>query len=313
MGYCVLCSHQFASKEALEQHQQHSPVHNKKIYCQTCDRFFSTEKALEQHQKHSAVHNKTFHCQDCNQPFGSNKKFKNHRRFCQVASNLLSDPVDAPLYQGRDEGVSSSIWPRSPIDSRSLLLERFARMFVSTTPPTITTHSQIAREAVIKPTQETRELFMFPELHPKVRDAVSPELSSAWFNDDNDNDNDDNFDHEWYTHVMGRFMCNNDTCRKQFWNSRKVPIEIRGFDNNGYIAIVYNQRCKSCDWLGTFELDEQSYIERVAYRLKKWAGVEMEAPPINGTEGPPHERAYCEGCKRGKCREGVGFGLYQTF
>lgn len=112
---------------------------------------------------------------------------------------------------------------------------------------------------------------------------------------------------------MGRFMCNNDTCRKQFWNSRKVPIEIRGFDNNGYIAIVYNQRCKSCDWLGTFELDEQSYIERVAYRLKKWAGVEMEAPPINGTEGPPHERAYCEGCKRGKCREGVGFGLYQTF
>jgi hypothetical protein len=177
-------------------------------------------------------------------------------------------------------------------------------MCVSATPPTITTHSQIAGEDVPEPTQETREFFTFPELHPNVADAVFPEISSAWFNEDDD---DDNFDRKWFTHVMGRFTCNNNTCKKLFWNSRKVPIEIRGDGDSGYSAIVYNQRCKSCNRLGTFELNEPSYIGRVAYRLKKWAGVEMEAPPFNGIEGPPHERAYCEGCRRGKCRDGDMF------
>jgi hypothetical protein len=174
-------------------------------------------------------------------------------------------------------------------------------MCVSATPPTITTNSQIASEDVSEPKQETREFFTFPELHPNVADAVFPEISSAWFNEDDD---DDNFDRKWFTHVMGRFTCNNNTCKKLFWNSRKVPIEIRGDGDSGYSAIVYNQRCKSCNRLGTFELNEPSYIERVAYRLKKWAGVEMDAPPFNGIEGPPHERAYCEGCRRGKCQDG---------
>jgi hypothetical protein len=144
---------------------------------------------------------------------------------------------------------------------------------------------------------------VFPELHPKVEDAICLEISSTWFNADV---YDDVFDLERFTHVMGRFECNNNTCKKRFWYSRKVPIEIRGYNDNGYGAIVYNQRCKSCDRLGSLQLDERSYIERVAYRLKKWAGVEMEAPPFMGIKGPPHERAYCEGCKRGKCREGDG-------
>jgi len=266
-------------------------------YCVLCSRYFASKQALEQHERDSSVHNWTFHCQDCNRSFGSNKKLKSHKRFCRTASEWPLDPVDTPLYQGHDEGVASNAWPGSPtIDPR--LLERFARMFVSTTPPTITTHSRIASEDVPEPTQETREFFTFPELHPNVADAVFPEISSAWFSED------DNFDREWFTHVMGRFTCNNNNCRKLFWNSRKVPIEIRGDGESGYNAIVYNQRCKSCDRLGTFKLNEPSYIERVAYRLKKWAGVEMEAPPFNGVGGPPHERAYCEGCRRGKCRDG---------
>jgi hypothetical protein len=179
------------------------------------------------------------------------------------------------------------------------LVQRFSRVLVSANPATNVTST--ARVNVLKPIRETRELFMFPELHPNVADAVSTDISSTWFNE---NDEDETFDQQWFTHVMGSFMCNNGTCQKQVWDSRKVPIEIRGYDDNGYSVVVYNQRCKSCDQLGTFELDTRSYIERVAYRLKKWAGVEMEAPPFNGNEGPPHERAYCEGCKRGKCREG---------
>jgi hypothetical protein len=52
-----------------------------------------------------------------------------------------------------------------------------------------------------------------------------------------------------------------------------VIIQIRGYSGNGYNAVVFNQRCRSCDWLGALTLDEKSYIDRVAYRLKKWAGV----------------------------------------
>lgn len=277
-------------------------------HCVSCNRYFASKTALEQHERDSPVHNKTFHCQDCNTSFGSNKALKEHRRVCQTASGWPLDPVDTMLYQRRDESVLSNTWPRNPtIDPRTLLLKCLARMSVSAIPPMSTKHSQMAMEGFPEPTQETREFFMFPGLHQNVADAVSPEICSTWFNEDDD---DDSFDNEWYTHVMGRFVCNNNKCKKRLWTSGKVPIEIRGYDDNGYSAIVYNQRCKSCDRLGIFELNERSYIERVAYRLKKWAGVEMEPPPFNRTDCPPHEEDYCEGCKRGKCREGDGFKLY---
>jgi hypothetical protein len=64
-----------------------------------------------------------------------------------------------------------------------------------------TTRLKIAEEDVPKPTHETREYFVFPELHPKVEDAVCPNISSTWFNADV---YDDVFDHERFTHVMGR-------------------------------------------------------------------------------------------------------------
>jgi hypothetical protein len=119
---------------------------------------------------------------------------------------------------------------------------------------------------------------MFPALHAKITEAVFPEITSTWFHENND---DDNFNHQWLTHVMGRFICNNNVCKKQLWVSGKVPIEIRGYGGDGYSAIVYNQRCKSCNWLGTFVPDDESYIDRVAYRLKKWAGVRV-VPPYYG-------------------------------
>lgn len=72
---------------------------------------------------------------------------------------------------------------------------------------------------------------------------------------------------------MGRFTCNNDGCFKKGWASRKVAIFIRGYPEKGYSAVVFNQRCESCNRLGTLTLDKNSYLERVAYRLKKWVGV----------------------------------------
>jgi hypothetical protein len=68
---------------------------------------------------------------------------------------------------------------------------------------------------------------------------------------------------------MGKFRCNNNGCSNRGWGSKKVTILIRGYPENGYNAVVFNQRCMSCNGLGTLTLDENSYVKRVAYRLKK--------------------------------------------
>ncbi|KAK3898257.1 zinc-binding domain-containing protein, partial [Staphylotrichum tortipilum] len=69
-----------------------------------------------------------------------------------------------------------------------------------------------------------------------------------------------------------------------------------------YDAVVFKQRCRTCQHLDTMRINENSYIERVAYRLKKWTGVPMETPEYNGEErGPPHESSLCEGCKARCC------------
>lgn len=142
--------------------------------------------------------------------------------------------------------------------------------------------------------------FMYPSLHQDIVNAVSDEITSTWFNE-KDTDRDSN--NEYSTHVMGRFKCYNNTCSTVGWSSKKVAILIRGYSGNGYNAVVFNQRCKACNRLGTPELDKQSYVDRIAYRLKKWAGVPMEPPYHAPEEGLPHASNLCEGCKRGVCRQ----------
>ncbi|KAI8317256.1 hypothetical protein K4K59_010013 [Colletotrichum sp. SAR11_240] len=129
-----------------------------------------------------------------------------------------------------------------------------------------------------KPTvhKEREASFMFPRLHQAVATAVADDIGSTWFNQDSDQ-------HpvkEWQTRIMGRFMCENEAC-----------------DN------IFNQHCIDCKTLGAFMVDKDCYVERIAYRLKMWAGVEMERPDYNKTEGPPHEQELCEGCKRGYCQK----------
>lgn len=148
--------------------------------------------------------------------------------------------------------------------------------------------------------RETRSSFMFPSLHQDVINAVSDDIASIWFQEDESNKDGNN---EYSTHVMGKFRCNNSTCMTDGWSSKKVAMLIRGYRENGYHAIVFNQRCKACGQLGSLALNEESYIDRVAYRLKKWAGVPLERQEYTTEEGLPHERSFCEGCKRGVCRQ----------
>jgi hypothetical protein len=140
--------------------------------------------------------------------------------------------------------------------------------------------------------------YLFPSLHQDVVNAVSDKIASPQFHM---NGSDSAANNKHPTHVMGRFKCNNNSCSNHGWGSKKVAILIRGYSEGSYDAVVFNQRCRSCEKLGNLILDEESYIDRVAYRLKIWAGVQMKKTYVTSKKGPPHESTLCEGCKRGVC------------
>ncbi|KAK4096761.1 hypothetical protein N658DRAFT_480107 [Parathielavia hyrcaniae] len=161
----------------------------------------------------------------------------------------------------------------------------------------------MARKRAYKPKAETFRgaTATFPSLHEDVENAlrysfITPEW---WFNHAG-NDNDATEDYS--TNVMGRFECRNANCPQPGWGSKKIAIQIRRYEGNGYDAVVFMQRCRSCEKIGALKLEENSYVDRVVYRLKKWAGVETETPEYSGGLGPPHEEDLCEGCKRGHCQ-----------
>ncbi|KAL8636326.1 MAG: hypothetical protein Q9228_006264 [Teloschistes exilis] len=157
----------------------------------------------------------------------------------------------------------------------------------------------MARKKSTKTTLGTKSSFMFPQLHSSVFHAVSDEIPSPRFNN---TDTDKGSHNEYSTFVMGKFQCYNNSCSNTGWSSKKVTILIRGYGNNLYNAVVFGQRCQSCNRLGNLTLDEASYVDRVAYRLKKWAGVATDDHIFSKKEGPPHKSELCEGCKRGYCQ-----------
>lgn len=114
------------------------------------------------------------------------------------------------------------------------------------------------------------------------------------------------------TNIKGQFVCNNRACSTRRWSSLKIAISIRLYHNNEYNAVVWHQRCKSCESTGHPILDS-TYAERITYRLSKWSGVELETPPYSGErKGRPHQSALCEGCKNGHCAEGARYRDYMT-
>ncbi|KAI7913396.1 hypothetical protein M0657_010047 [Pyricularia oryzae] len=136
---------------------------------------------------------------------------------------------------------------------------------------------------------------MFPLLHPQIVDAVGKDICPAW---ENNAQQDGQCTNDYDTNISGQFRCSNRACFK-VWGSGQVAIRIIAFDDNRYNAIVYNQHCKKCNSLGIMKLDEARYVERVSYRLKKWAGVRQEMPPYQAKSGPPHMEKLCEGCIQG--------------
>ena len=69
-----------------------------------------------------------------------------------------------------------------------------------------------------------------------------------------------------------------------------------------YNAKIYHQRCQKCNSLSQPRLDD-SYAEKVAYRLKKWCGIETDRQTYSDHSKGSHQSDLCEGCKEGHCSQ----------
>ncbi|KAI1437300.1 zinc-binding domain-containing protein [Xylaria sp. CBS 124048] len=146
---------------------------------------------------------------------------------------------------------------------------------------------------------------IWPTKHAEVQELLQAEGISFKFNpNDVDIDTDDGQSKEYDTKIMGRFVCHNQNCATSGWASKHICITIRMYPGRQYNARVYHQHCKRCNGISAPILDD-SYAERVAYRLKVWSGLQMVKPPFTSKKSNgPHEEELCEGCQAGHCMKG---------
>lgn len=150
-----------------------------------------------------------------------------------------------------------------------------------------------------------RPWSMHSELHGSVLSLLNEDgLWLGFYGVDDDINTIRNYD----TNVMGQFLCRNPNCYSNGWPSKKIAITIRLYEGQKYNARIYHQRCLGCHQIGKPILDS-SYEERVTYWLKKWNGVKVKRPIFSGRSKGPHNKALCEGCKAGHCRELFGMCL----
>ena len=140
---------------------------------------------------------------------------------------------------------------------------------------------------------------MYPTLHGGVSRLLEEQDLYFSFHE---NDDPQTCIEEYDTNIMGRFSCHNRACGSNGWSSKHVAITIRMYLGAQYNARVYYQRCQECDELSKPHLG-RSYAERVAYRLKKWSGIEMDSPIYSAQSTGPHQSELSEGCRDGHCTQ----------
>lgn len=142
------------------------------------------------------------------------------------------------------------------------------------------------------------EWGMRPDLHDSIScilDDISVELTF------HERDEEISVLESQTTSITGEFSCETPRCRFHTWESGKITIAIRLYTKNEYNVRIYHQRCRKCTALSRPRLNE-TYAERVAYRLAKWHGANMEAPRSSGKLTGRHLKEFCEGCKTGLCK-----------
>ncbi|KAK0713772.1 hypothetical protein B0T26DRAFT_783290, partial [Lasiosphaeria miniovina] len=113
-----------------------------------------------------------------------------------------------------------------------------------------------------------------PSLHEAVLAATAGLIRPLpWFNHSAGLDGEATVIDEYPTNIMALFQCLNSHCGRAGWGSMKVGILTRrggaGAGAMGYDALVFNQRCKGRNRLGAMVVNEDVYVERVAYWMKK--------------------------------------------
>lgn len=317
MNYpCVLCGRHFGSAAAAQQHQRDSPSHATSSSIEMLNHSSGSGVPPQQIRHDSPtevegkapVQSKSNTCSICKRTFGSGKALNQHRTNLHKIVKTAKEPAKSgtetsPSSQNLGLSLAAS---RSVENDVSVLMSFLNLQQQASARPSKQNASRAQsaqktkKKTSLSPGEETRIYFKFRDLHPRVEQAVLPDIRSTRFHS---HDRNERSQEEYSTFVMGTFACKNEACKKKEWSSGKVTIVIKGYAQNGYSATVYNQRCKACNHLGTFELDEQSYVDRVAYRLKRWAGVMVAQPDYDRKEMPPHESRFCEGCKQGVCGE----------
>jgi len=265
---CGQCDCTFNTGHALEQHRRDSPAHAVPYNCEECDRAFNTEEALEQHRRNSPAHSVKHDCEECNRAFNTEQALEQHRR-------------DSPAH---------SVKHNCEECNRTFGTEQALKQHLHDSPAHV-------------PSKDTEQLDQSFDIRPTRHQDVSKllrqyGLSFGFFPVDDPH----GCLKEHDTSVMGRFTCTSSSCSSSRWTSKKIAISIRQYSGLRYNARVYYQRCQSCDSLSAPELDD-SYAERVSYRLAKWSGIAVEEPHSSGESKRPHQARLCEGCKHGHCQQ----------
>ncbi len=144
-----------------------------------------------------------------------------------------------------------------------------------------------------------RRWSMYSTLHDDVSRLL--EENDLHF-DFHENDDIESCTKEYDTNIMSRFRCHNRACDSNEWSSKRIAIIIRMYSEAQYNARVYHQRCLRCNSLSKPHLDD-SYAERVTYRLKKWCEMKMNRSFYSGQSEDSHLSNLCEKCKNDHCSE----------
>ncbi|KAH6952141.1 zinc-binding domain-containing protein [Fusarium avenaceum] len=139
---------------------------------------------------------------------------------------------------------------------------------------------------------------MYPELHNYVAEILDEDGLEYSFRD---HDKKVDIKRQYDTNIIGRFTCRSKTCRFRQWSSNSIAITIQEYEDNSYNVIMYHQICSRCRKSTRATLDKLSYSDRVAYRLKKWNGIDAKQLVREVESNGDHKERLCEGCIKGIC------------
>jgi hypothetical protein len=303
--YNCQCERTFLTKEDLQQHErQHErdlPEHEATF-----------EEVLQLLERASLARGATSDCKYCSRSFSSRGALHQHR--CDSpSSDITSDceTSDSPANTAASTTAStaaSTTTVSCKYCDRSFPTTKALHQHKCDLPARQTTFTRKTRQAASPPIRSfdndalpqsslTTPTSLQPAFHEEVLHLIHPVLSMDFFEASGFEDCIEFYD----THIMGRFACTNTACCNRGWSSKLIALTIRLYSGKRYNAVVWHQRCRGCETFGQPTLDD-TYAERIAYRLKVWFRIPVEPVDYHAADTEPHEDGLCEGCKNRHCK-----------